>query len=87
MKIDAHHHCWRYTPEEFDWINYDMRSIRRDFSPADLAPQLTATGLDGTVVVQARQTLVETRMLLELARQHSFIKGVVGWVPDRKSVV
>lgn len=81
MKIDAHHHCWRYTAEEFDWINYDMRTIRRDFSPTDLAPHLAATGLDGTVVVQARQTLVETRMLLELARQHSFIKGVVGWVP------
>jgi len=81
VKIDAHHHCWRYTPEEFDWINYDMRSIRRDISPADLAPQLAATGLEGTVVVQARQTLLETNSLLALARQHAFIKGVVGWVP------
>lgn len=81
MKIDAHHHCWRYTAEEFDWINYDMRAIRRDFFPVDLAPQLAAAGLNGTVVVQARQTLLETRMLLELARQNSFIKGVVGWVP------
>ena len=81
MKIDAHHHLWRYTPEEFDWINYDMRAIRRDFSPADLAPHLFATGIAGTVVVQARQTLLETNSLLALARQHPFIKGVVGWVP------
>ena len=81
MKIDAHHHCWRYKAEEFDWINSDMRVIRRDFSPADLAPELAATGLDGTIVVQARQTLVETNVLLALTRHHSFIKGVVGWVP------
>lgn len=81
MKIDAHHHCWRYTPEEFGWINDEMRAIRRDFSPADLAPLLTAAGIDGTVAVQARQTLEETKALLDHARQHAFIKGVVGWVP------
>lgn len=32
------------------------------------------------VSVQARQTLVETTWLLDLAARHSFIKGVVGWV-------
>ena len=81
MKIDAHHHCWNYTPEEFGWIDDGMRAIRRDFSPTDLAPQLAAAGIDGTVVVQARQMLEETIELLELAGQHAFIQGVVGWVP------
>lgn len=81
MKIDAHHHCWNYTPEEFGWIDDGMRTIRRDFSPADLAPQLAAAGIDGTVVVQARQVPEETIELIELAGQHAFIKGVVGWVP------
>ncbi len=81
MKIDAHHHCWRYTPEEFDWITDDMSSIRRNFYPADLAPSLAATGLDGTVAVQARQTVEETLQLLEHTHRHRFIKGVVGWVP------
>jgi L-fuconolactonase len=32
------------------------------------------------VAVQARQTLEETAWLLELAAEHAFIKGVVGWV-------
>jgi len=81
VKIDAHHHCWRYTPEEFDWITDDMSSIRRNFYPADLAPSLAATGLDGTVAVQARQTVEETLQLLEHTHRHRFIKGVVGWVP------
>lgn len=81
MKIDAHHHCWRYTPEEFDWIGDDMRAIRRNFYPADLAPLLAATNVDGTVAVQARQTLEETMQLLEHTSRHPFIRGVVGWVP------
>jgi L-fuconolactonase len=31
--------------------------------------------------VQARQTLEETRWLLDLAEKHDFIRGVVGWAP------
>ena len=81
MKIDAHHHCWCYTPEEFAWIGDDMAAIRRDYSPADLSPLLIATGQDGSVAVQARQTMPETIGLLEHAHRHPFIKGVVGWVP------
>jgi L-fuconolactonase len=81
VKIDAHQHFWRYTPEEFDWISDEMGAIRRDFQPADLAPFLAAAHVDGTVAVQARQTLVETRQLLVHAQQHPFIKGVVGWLP------
>lgn len=81
MKIDAHHHCWRYTPEEFGWISEEMRDIRRNFYPADLAPLLAAAGVDGTVIVQARQTVEETLQLLEHTHRHHYIKGVVGWVP------
>lgn len=83
VKIDAHHHFWRYTPEEFGWIRDDMAAIRRNFYPADLAPQLAATNVDGTVAVQARQSMEETLQLLEFTPHHSFIKGVVGWVPLR----
>lgn len=81
MRIDAHQHFWRYSPEEYGWIDEPMRAIRRDFLPPNLAPLLAAQRLDGTVAVQARQTLAETAWLLELAGAHPFIKGVVGWVP------
>ncbi len=36
------------------------------------------------MTVQARQTLQETKWLLELAQNNAFIKGIVGWV-DLKS--
>ncbi len=83
MRIDAHQHFWRYTQNaaEYAWIGESMHRIRRDFMPDDLAPALDAAGIDGSVAVQARQSLEETRWLLELASSSPKIKAVVGWVP------
>jgi L-fuconolactonase len=81
MKIDAHHHLWKYSALEYGWIEDAMRVIRRDFLPADLKKEVDDAGFDGVITVQARQTLEETRWLLSLAAQNDFIKGVVGWVP------
>lgn len=81
IKIDAHHHFWRYDPVEYAWISEGMSAIRRSFEPHDLSLELKGAGLDGVVSVQARQTLEETWQLLTYADQNEFIKGVVGWVP------
>lgn len=80
-KIDAHHHLWRYTVDEFGWIDESMQKLRRDFLPADLVQEMKAAGVDGSVAVQARQTLDETRWLLDLADECAAIRGVVGWAP------
>ena len=87
MRIDAHQHFWRYSAEEYPWIGAGMEVLARDYLPADLEPLLAARGIDGTVAVQARQSLEETRWLLELADGHPFIKGVVGWVDLRSTHV
>jgi L-fucono-1,5-lactonase len=84
IRIDAHQHFWQYTAEEYGWINDQMAPLRRDFLPRDLKPRLDENGMHGSIAVQARQSLEETRWLLELAEQNSFIEGVVGWV-DLKS--
>jgi len=81
--IDAHQHFWIYNQQEYGWIDEPMASIRRNFLPVDLKPQLEKTAFQGTVLVQVRQTLDETRWLLELAAHNSFILGVVGWVDLR----
>jgi L-fuconolactonase len=83
--IDAHHHLWRYTAAEYDWIDDSMVSIRRDFLPADLATELADCGIDAAIAVQARQSLEETRWLLDLARSFEKIRGVVGWAPIASS--
>lgn len=80
MKIDAHHHFWKYDPIEYDWIDDAMATIRRNFLPEDLQPVIRAAGIEGVISVQARQSLLETECLLHLATDYDFIKGVVGWV-------
>jgi len=80
MRIDAHQHFWRYTLEEYGWIDDSMAKLRRNFLPPDLKPELEAAGFGGCIAVQARQTLEETRRLLELAASSQCILGVVGWV-------
>lgn len=81
MKIDSHHHFWKYNEKEYGWMDERMARIRRDFLPADLKREIDRAGIDGVVSVQARQTVEETRFLLALAERREFIKGVVGWVP------
>jgi L-fuconolactonase len=83
MKLDAHQHFWRYTPEEYGWIGSNMEILKNDHLPANLALLTRAAGIEGTVAVQARQTLAETEWLLDLADQYSLIKGAVGWVDLR----
>jgi L-fuconolactonase len=87
MRIDAHQHFWVYDPREHGWIGDSMTSIRHDFLPVDLKPELERSGFDGSVAVQVRQTLEETRWLLELAASSSYIRGVVGWVDLRSAQV
>lgn len=79
--IDAHHHLWKYSAAEYGWISPEMPALRRDFLPADLEAVMHHFGIDGTVAVQARQSIEETDWLLDLAARHSLIRGVVGWVP------
>ncbi len=81
LKIDSHHHLWAINDTDYVWMSEDHATIRRDFLSADLDTALDSAGLDGSVVVQARQMLVETEWLLQVAEQNPRIKGVVGWVP------
>ena len=83
MRVDAHQHFWKYNPAEYEWIDDSMAAIRRDFLPQDIEPELERSEFQGSIAVQARQTLEETRWLLELADRSSKILGVVGWVDLR----
>ena len=71
---------WKFDPPHYRWITDEMAVLRRDFLPADLHPLLRTAGFDGSIAVQARQSLEETDRLLELSDEFDFIKAVVGWV-------
>jgi L-fuconolactonase len=86
MRIDAHQHFWRYEPAQYPWIRGGW-PLRRDFLPEHLRPLLQNTQMDGCVAVQARQSIEETRWLLQLASENDFVKGVVGWIDLRRGDV
>lgn len=80
MRVDAHQHFWKFDPARDQWISDDMKILRRNFMPDDLAPLLDQNLIGGCVAVQADQSEDETHFLLDLAGRFDFIKGVVGWV-------
>ena len=81
MKIDSHQHFWQYNEVDYVWMGEVHNAIKKNFLPDDLQPLLKENNLDGSIAVQARQTIAETNFLLGLASNNSIIKGVVGWVP------
>jgi L-fuconolactonase len=87
MRVDSHQHFWIYSPGEYGWIDDSMAALRRDFLPNHLQPELESCGIHGSIAVQARQSLEETRWLLELAESSKWILGVVGWVDLRSPEV
>ncbi|GAA6204560.1 amidohydrolase family protein [Thalassotalea sp. SU-HH00458] len=84
MRIDAHHHLWQYNPEEYDWIDDSMVVLKKNFLIEELQQTLANNHIDGSIAVQARQSIEETNWLLSLANSSAEIKGVVGWI-DLKS--
>jgi L-fuconolactonase len=90
-RIDSHQHFWRLERGDYGWLSPALEPIYRDYLPADLEPQLARASIGSTILVQAAPTVEETRYLLELAQQHAFIAGVVGWVdfdkPDAPEII
>ncbi len=80
LTIDAHQHFWKYHPDRHAWIDDAMKVIRQNFMPEELQPILQENNIDGCVSVQADQTEAETDFLTALAKDNTFIKGIVGWV-------
>jgi L-fuconolactonase len=80
MKIDSHQHFWQYNDKDYDWMTSEMGVLRSDHMPDDLWREQQSIDFDGSIAVQARQTIEETRWLLSLANLEPRIKGVVGWI-------
>ncbi|GAB2964463.1 amidohydrolase family protein [Streptomyces pseudoechinosporeus] len=79
-RVDAHHHLWDLSAHDHSWLEAPaLGAIRRDFGPQDLAPLTRASGIDGTVLVQALPSTDETSELLAVAARTSWVAGVVGW--------
>jgi L-fuconolactonase len=79
IRIDAHQHYWTLRRGDYAWLTPSKVGLYRDFTPDDLSPALVECAVRSTVLVQAAPTEGESRFLLDLARRHPSIAGVVGW--------
>jgi len=82
MIIDSHVHFWKYNKKRDAWMA-DMKILQQDYLPEHLSLTLKRNEVDGVIAVQADQSEVETRFLVELSKTHPIIKGVVGWLDLR----
>ena len=73
--IDSHQHFWQVGRFDYPWMSDGI--LCRDYLPSNLAPIIQT---NRTVLVQASNSVAESRWLLELAKANNFIAGVVGWV-------
>lgn len=80
ITVDSHQHFWDPSRGDYGWLRRDMGSLYRVFSPTDLAAQLLACGVQGTVLVQAAPTEAETDYMVEMADNTPWVLGIVGWV-------
>lgn len=80
IRIDAHQHYWSLQRGDYGWLTPHETPLYRDFEPEHLSQELAQCSIHATVLVQAAPTEAESRFLLDLARRHPSVAGVVGWV-------
>ncbi len=81
--IDTHVHFWKYDKKRDAWITNDMKILQQDYLPEHIMQNLKRNDVGGCMAVQVDQSEVETRFMVELAKTHPVIKGVVGWIDLR----
>lgn len=77
--LDSHQHFWQVGRFDYPWMTSDLGVLYQDYLPSMLEPTLAQNEVSQTVLVQASNSVDESRWLLSLADDHPFIAGVVGW--------
>src|SRR5690349_9565182 len=80
MRIDAHVHFWQPACGFDNRPIRDNAAYRRDFLPADLAPALASSGIDGVILVQSAPQSAETDWMLALDTDPVNVIGYTAWV-------
>ena len=83
--IDTHLHVWDPAGGEFGveypWLTPAFGALYRPFALGQVDADMTAAGVDGVVLVQASDSVAETRALLAAAKASPRPAAVVGWLP------
>ncbi len=78
--LDSHQHFWDLDQQVIPQLRDAPAVLQRSYRPADLAPQLAAHGITGTILVQGYpQDDATNRWYFEVANRTDFVRGVVAW--------
>jgi L-fuconolactonase len=79
-RLDAHLHVWERAASDYAWLDPEDE-LFADFPAERAASELAASGIGHAILVQADDTVRDTRYLLDVANNSDWVAGVVGWVP------
>lgn len=79
--LDTHIHAWNLERARYDWLDGDTSILNRTYLVDELLAEMKHTPVAAGIMVQAANNLEDTDIMLEAARKHDEIIGVVGWLP------
>jgi L-fuconolactonase len=79
--VDTHIHIWDLAKVRYEWLEGDSSILNRTYSFEELLPAMQEAGVNAGILVQAANNEDDTHLMLSVAKAHSQIKGIVGWLP------
>jgi L-fuconolactonase len=79
--VDTHIHIWDLEKAAYPWLSGDESILNRSYSLQEIETERQQADITIGVLVQASGNLVDTSLMLDAARQHDWIGGVVAWLP------
>lgn len=80
FRVDAHLHLWNLESGGYGWLGPQHGPLHRSFSAEEARQELASSGVDRAILVQADDTLADTRAMLDTAHNNDWIAGVIGWI-------
>ncbi|HEX2629447.1 MAG TPA: amidohydrolase family protein [Chitinophagaceae bacterium] len=82
--VDTHIHVWDLDKAGYPWLKGDTSILNQSWSIDQLEKERQQAGVTAGILVQASGNKEDTDLMLATARQTSWIKGVVAWLPLMK---
>lgn len=79
--IDTHIHVWNFDKAAYAWLDGNETVLNRTYNIDEIEKERQQVGITEGVLVQAACNPEDTDWMLQVAADHDWIKGVVGWLP------